>query len=66
MKSLTAALGAVVVLALTSGATPAAPIDAHLSWNARAGGPQPRDAGLITFTNPLRRSRGVGAGAGQL
>jgi hypothetical protein len=66
MKALVATLGAVSLLALAAVPAAAAPTDLHMPVVvAHIDGPT--DApGAITFTNPLGRSRGVGAGLGLL
>jgi hypothetical protein len=62
MRSFIAALGAVSLLAFAAVPASAAPADLHLSVVAA----QADAPGAITFTNPLGRSRGVGAGLGLL
>jgi hypothetical protein len=66
MKSLVAALGAVSLLTFTVAPASATPADLHTPVvSEHVDGPA--DApGAITFTNPLGRSRGVGAGLGRL
>jgi len=66
MKSLVAVLGAASLLAFAAVPAPAAPADLHLSATAAHVGGPADPPGAITFTNPLGRSRGVGAGLGQL
>ena len=66
MRSFTAALGAVVLFAIAGTAAPAAPVDPHLPASSVTAEPRPNVGWGITFTNPLGRSRGPGAGGGML
>ena len=66
MKSLVATLGAVSLLAFAAVPAAAAPIDLHGPAVAEHVDGPADPPGAITFTNPLGRSRGVGAGLGRL
>jgi hypothetical protein len=66
MKSLVATLGAVSLLAFAAVPAAAAPIDRHVPAVAEHVDGPADPPGAITFTNPLGRSRGVGAGLGLL
>jgi TRAP-type C4-dicarboxylate transport system permease large subunit len=63
MTALCTALGVGALLALTPASTLAEPVDAPLTARVELHAVQP---GVITFTNPLGRSRGPGAGFGNL
>jgi len=66
MKSLVAALGAASLLAFAAVPASAAPTDLHMPIVAQYVDDPAAPLGAITFTNPLGRSRGVGAGIGRL
>jgi hypothetical protein len=66
MKSLVAALGAVSLLALAPVHASAAPADLRIPVVTEHVDGAAAPPGAITFTNPLGRSRGVGAGLGRL
>jgi hypothetical protein len=68
MKSVTAVVGAVSLLACTSATAYAVPTEHRVPSRAPslcAAKPHPKPT-AITFCNPLNRSRGVGAGRGLL
>jgi len=66
MKSLVAVLGAVSLLAFAAAHASAAPTDLRIPIGTEHVDGSAAPPGLITFTNPLGRSRGVGAGLGRL